>query len=241
MRTIHWLIRDITERRRAEAGRTDLLRRLVTAQENERRRISREIHDQLGQELTGLTLGLKLLEADIPEGTPASRRLVELRETIDKIGREAHELALELRPTALDDLGLKAALDTLIRRWSERATISADFHFSTRGDGRFPSDVETAIYRVVQEALTNVAKHAGAARVSVVVECRGDQLVAIVEDDGRGFEPDGDTPRERLGLSGMSERMALVDGTLHVESSIGGGTTVRACILCKEGTESIES
>ncbi len=236
-----WLIRDVTEHRRAEAARTELLRQLVTAQENERRRISREIHDRLGQELTGLTLALKVLEADILDGTRAKGRLVELRETVDRIGREAHELALELRPAALDDLGLRAALDTLIRRWSLRAGVAAQFHFDAPGTGRFPSEVETAVYRVVQEALTNVAKHADARRVCVVVEHHHGQLVAIVEDDGRGFEPEATSRIGRLGLSGMNERVTLVDGTFQVESSNGAGTTVRARILCNEAVESFRS
>jgi PAS domain S-box-containing protein len=235
--TFHWLIRDITERRRAESARTELLRQLVSAQENERRRLSREIHDWLGQELTGLTLGLKVLAADIPPDTGASRRLAELRETIDRIGREAHDVALDLRPTALDDLGLRAALDTLIGRWSERAGVTAQFHFDAPGTGRFPSEVESAVYRVVQEALTNVAKHARAARVSIIVEHRDQQLVAIVEDDGCGFEPEAIGGNGRLGLSGMNERVTLVDGTFQVESSSGAGTTVRARIACEEAVE----
>ena len=166
------------------------MRQLVSAQENERRRLAREIHDRLGQELTGLTLGLKVWRRTSPTGHGGEPAAGELRETIDRIGREAHDLALDLRPTALDDLGLRAALDTLIGRWSDRAGVTVDFHFDAPGTGRFPSEVETAVYRVVQEALTNVARHAGAARVSIIVEHRDDQLIAIVEDDGRGFEPE---------------------------------------------------
>jgi signal transduction histidine kinase len=239
--SFRWLLRDITDRSRAKAARTELLRRLVASQENERRRIAREIHDQLGQELTGLMLGLKVLEADLPERTPGSRRLRELQAAVDRIGREAHEMALELRPTVLDDLGLRAALDLLIRRWCARAGVPVDFHFATLGTGRFAPDVETSVYRVVQEALTNVARHAGAARVSVIVEHRDDQLIALVEDDGRGFDPDTTDRGGRLGLSGMNERITQVGGTLHVESSPGGGATVRARILCMESAESFRS
>jgi PAS domain S-box-containing protein len=237
--TFRWLLRDLTERRRAEDTRTELLRRLVSAQENERRRVAREIHDQLGQEITGLTLGLKVLEASLPAGTPGRLRLRELQEAVDRMGRNTHEMALELRPTVLDDLGLRAALEFLIERWSERVSVPVDFHFATPETGRFDPDVETTIYRVVQEALTNVARHAGAARVSVIVEYRDGHLMALVEDDGRGFDPDGNDRTGRLGLLGMEERIVLLGGGFQVESSPGAGTTIRARIRCLEMTEPI--
>lgn len=231
--TLRWLFHDLTERNTAQVMRVELLRRAVSAEEDERRRIAREIHDQLGQDLTGVALGLKSLEASLPHGSPAGKRLRELQEVIDRIGRNAHDMALELRPTALDDLGLGAALEMLVRRWTERVGVPVDFHCAASGTARYAPDIETTIYRVVQEALTNVVKHSDATRVSVVVEYTDGQLIAIVEDDGRGFEVEARNATGRLGLLGMYERIALVGGTLQLESSPGQGTTVRASVVCR--------
>jgi PAS domain S-box-containing protein len=223
---------EIALRERAEADRRDLLGRLTTAQEDERRRIARELHDQLGQHLAALGLGLKVVRDATPGPSPARERLEGLRALTDQIGREIHNLALELRPTALDDLGLHAALVNYAEEWGQRSGIEVDFH-STGYDGvRLPAPIETALYRVVQEALTNVLKHSGARRTSVVLWKSGGQATALVEDDGHGF--DADSPpaapaaERRLGLLGMRERIALIGGTLTVESGHGRGTTVIA-------------
>ncbi len=227
--------------REALEARQELLRRLVTAQEDERRRISRELHDGLGQELTALILGLKALEQAIPETTPGHTRLREVEAIVNRIGRETHDLAIDLRPTALDDLGLGTALATYVARWSERTGIAAAFERLGLEGTRLPLEVETAVYRVVQEALNNVAKHAAARHVSVIVERSGVELTALVEDDGRGFAPDprsaGSDPRQ-LGLLGMRERIGLIGGTLLIESGEGVGTTLRARIplALDEGT-----
>jgi PAS domain S-box-containing protein len=231
---LHWTLRDMTEYQRAEAARQELLNRLVTFQEDERRRIAREIHDHLGQELTGLTLGLKFLEADLREGTAGRRRLRDLQEAVDRLGRESHEMALQLHPTVLDDLGLRPALDNLVYRWTERVGVPVDFHVGWEGTRRFPADIETTVYRVVQEALTNIARHATASRVSLIVEYVDAQLLVIAEDNGCGFDADATDRKGRLGLAGMRERIAMVGGSLHIESSPGVGTTVRARISCPE-------
>jgi PAS domain S-box-containing protein len=228
--TLRWRIRDITPRKHSERVRAELLLKLVTSQEDERRRISREIHDQLGQELVALNLGLKRLESEIPAGTPGRLRLQDLQESVARLGRQAHDLAFDLRPAALDDLGLKAAIEELIRRWSQRAGIPAGFHFASAGKERVTSDVESAVYRVIQEALTNVVKHSNATGVSVIVEHGESHLTALVEDDGQGFDPESQESTSRLGLLGMDERLSLVGGSLQVESSKGAGTTVRARI-----------
>jgi PAS domain S-box-containing protein len=224
---------EVAERRRAEAARTELLRRLVTAQEDERRRVSRELHDGLGQELTALILGLKALEQAVPQDTPGRGRLREVEAVVGRIGREAHDLAVELRPTALDDFGLGPALATYVARWSERTGVAAEFQSPGLDGDRLPPEVETTVYRVVQEALNNVAKHAEARRVSVILERRQDGVTALIEDDGRGFDPEragSGQGRRALGLLGMRERVALVGGTLLVESEDGGGATLRASI-----------
>jgi signal transduction histidine kinase len=217
----------------ANEARAELLRRLVRAQEDERRRVSRELHDGLGQELMALILSLKALELAIPEGSPGRDHLRDVEVSVGRIGREAHDLAVELRPTALDDIGLGAALADYVARWSERTGVVADFQGSGLGADRLPPEVESTVYRVVQEALNNTAKHAAARHVSVIVERRAGELTALVEDDGRGFDPGragAGRDRRRLGMLGMRERIALIGGTLLIESSEGDGTTVRARI-----------
>lgn len=221
---------EVIEHRESEAARVHLLRRLVTAQEEERRRISRELHDQMGQHLAALMLGLKTLSNSTESCAPPRRSLQQLQELTEQLVEEAHHLAWELRPAALDDLGLHTALANYVEGWSERGGVAADFHSQGLERRRLPSQIETAVYRIVQEALTNVLKHAAARRVSVILEQRQDQLLTIVEDDGRGFEADAlrFAPGEErgLGLLGIQERVALVGGTLNLESQPGGGTTL---------------
>jgi signal transduction histidine kinase len=230
---------EIGIREAAEADRRELLQRLGTAQEDERRRIARDLHDQMGQLLTALGLGLKALEDASTDPSPARPHLVRLRELTDVIGREVHHLALELRPTALDDLGLQSALANYAEVWSERSGIEIDFQATGLDTGRLPEPAETALYRVILEALTNVLRHAGARRVSLVLQRFPGQAVAVVEDDGVGFDADSVTASAgdggRLGLLGMRERVALVGGTLTVESATGRGTTVIARIPLRAG------
>jgi signal transduction histidine kinase len=221
------------DRERAEEARSLLLRQLVTAEEEERRRISQELHDRMGQLLTGLLLGLRALPREADAGEREAR-LADLVQLTDQIAREMQSLALELRPPALDNLGLQLALQGHLETWSDRHGLEADFH-STGLDGeRFPREVEITLYRVVQEGLTNVLKHAGASHVSLLLERRGRNLIAILEDDGAGFAVEEvlASPEKsgRLGLRGMRERMAVLGGTLVIESSPGSGTTVFARI-----------
>src|SRR5262249_5903473 len=143
---------------RANAALTQLLRRLVTAQEDERRRVTRDLHDRLSQDLTALILGLKALERVVPEGEPGHERLREFEAIVGRIGREVHDLAVELRPTALDDIGLGAALAESVARWSERTGVAAEFQAPGLEGHRLPQEVETTVYRLVQEALNNVAR-----------------------------------------------------------------------------------
>ncbi len=223
------LQKEIVRREKAEADRRDLQQRLTTVQEAERQRIARELHDQLGQHLTALGLGLKVVKDALADPSPERDRLQGLQSLTDAMGREIHNLALELRPTALDDLGLDAALANYTEGWSERSGVEVDFHTSRRDGDRLPPPIETALYRVVQEALTNVLKHAAANKVSVVLRRSPELVSVVVEDDGRGFDVDA-TTGQRLGVLGMRERAALVGGTLVVESTPGRGTTVIARI-----------
>jgi two-component system CheB/CheR fusion protein len=232
---------EAAECRRIDAERGRLLKRLVTAQEEERQRISRELHDQLGQYLSTMMLRLKTLQPFAAECEDARVNLRQLEELTGKLVEEAHHLAWELRPAALDDLGLHTVLQNYTERWSERSGVVADFHGGGLERRRLPPEVETTVYRVVQESLTNVLKHAVARRVSVIVEHRRDQVLVIVEDDGCGFEVEevtrADGHGRGLGLLGMRERVALVGGSLSIESSPRGGTTARARIPAPPAAE----
>src|ERR1043165_2810592 len=191
---------EISRHKESEAARLELLRRLVTAQEEERGRISRELHDQTGQHLAALLLGLKTLNHSNNGSTSLHTSLFQLQILTERLVEETHHLAWELRPAALDDLGLETAISSYVEKWSERNSIPLDFH-SGLSKLRLPPPVETAVFRIVQEALTNVLKHAEATRVSVMLEYRFDELLVIVEDNGCGFRPEDPLAvRERSGL-----------------------------------------
>jgi PAS domain S-box-containing protein len=220
---------DLTERKQAEAERvrTDLLARLVFAQEDERRRIAREMHDQFGEQLTALGHGIARLK-EATAGVPAVRTQVDTLAAIaQRLDRDVEHLVWELRPTALDDLGLRAALANYVQDWSARMGIAAELHTSGLLDERLPSEVETALYRIAQEALTNVAKHAKARNVEVILDRRVNHVVLIIEDDGVGFDPGGAaTAASGFGLLGMQERAAMIGATLEVEAAAGKGSTI---------------
>jgi two-component system, NarL family, sensor histidine kinase UhpB len=219
---------DLTERKQADAERTrtELLRRMVFAQEDERRRIAREMHDQFGEQLTTLALRIAALKAACGDRPELREQVDGLEAVARQIDRDVDQLVWELRPTALDDLGLRAALANYIQEWSRRANVHAALHTSGLLDARLPSEVETTLYRIAQEALTNVAKHARATTVEIILERRNDHVLLIVEDNGVGFEPaQAASGRQGFGLVGMRERAALVGATLEIESA-GKGTTI---------------
>jgi signal transduction histidine kinase len=205
------------------------------AQELERRRLARELHDETGQALTSILLGLKAIRAAGSE-EEAERAELELRDLVVQALQDVRSLAVELRPSALDDFGLVPALDRLAGIFAERSGIRAAVQ-SSLPDERLPPDIETALYRLVQEALTNVVKHAGAENVSIVLTSRDGGISAVVEDDGRGFGPE-DARADALGLVGMRERLALVGGTLAVESTPGEGTALIAYVPLPRSGES---
>jgi signal transduction histidine kinase len=203
----------------------DAFRRVVQAQELERRRLARELHDETGQALTSILLGLKPLEEALADH-PARAALAELREQVVSALQEVRRLAVELRPAVLDDFGLVPALERLTHAFAEQSDIRVDFH-SALGNRRLPSEVETMLYRVVQEALTNIVKHANAHNISVSVARRESTVAAVIEDDGAGFDPRA-VRDEGVGLLGMRERLSFLDGRLEIESSPGSGTTIVA-------------
>ena len=219
---------DLTARRQAEAERahTELLTRLVFAQEDERRRIAREMHDQFGEQLTALSTRIRMLKEACGEATDVRVHADALERVAQQLDRDVDHLVWELRPTALDDLGLRAALTNYVQDWSKRVGIAADLHTSGLLDERLPSDAETTLYRIAQEALTNVAKHARARHVDVILERRTDYVLLVVEDDGVGFDPAAGGGTEGFGLAGMQERAALVGATLEIESAPDVGTTI---------------
>lgn len=235
--------REITERRAAEAAlraseerRQRLIEQLLLAQEDERRRIARDLHDEVGQSLTSLAVRLRSLEEDPPAGPAELRaRAGELRRITSAALVEVGRLARGLRPALLDELGLVAALERLVAEFRTAHGLDAEFHGALRAPGltagRLPWAVETALYRIVQEALTNVVRHARASTVNVILERRPDGVALTVEDDGLGFDSTtvlgAGAALPGLGLASMRERAALLGGTLLVESRQGNGTAVR--------------
>jgi len=233
------------ERRAAEEARTGLLRRLVVAQEEERSRLSRELHDKMGQHLSALALNLELHRDSVGRGSQQGAMIERLSELAEGLSQEVRALAWELRPPEMDGLGLEQALASYAEQWSRRSGVAVDFVSTGEGRARLTPDAETALYRVCQEALTNVLKHSGAEGVTVVFERTPDEVVLVVEDDGRGFDPEtpsaGADGRRRLGLLGMKERLELAGGSLTVESSAGAGATVVARVRSEDGDGGLAS
>jgi PAS domain S-box-containing protein len=240
-RTSAVLQKEIEDRALAEKHRSNLLQRVVTIQEEERRRIARDIHDQLGQRVTALRFQIASLFNDVEAYRDPVPRLEELKDTARKLDTDVSFLAWELRPASLDDLGLEQATKSFLDEWSAHHQISVEF--DSRGPALNPLDpqAETHLYRILQESLNNIVKHAKASRVTVLIQRNAEGLVLIVEDDGRGFEPDViDEEREvskGLGLLGMKERAILVGGEVQIESKPGKGTTVHVRIPWAIGSD----
>jgi signal transduction histidine kinase len=215
------------------AERDDLRRRLMSAQEEERLRLAHDLHDQTGQGMTAAILELKAIEPFV--GKKGLDRVRFLRKHLDELSKLLHRTAWELRPLSIDELGLTNALENYLSNWAKKLGINADFHCSdSELDGR-SNEIRTTVYRVVQEGLTNIARHAvDATRVSVVIGMSQQTLYLVIEDNGRGFDPAA-TPLG-LGLAGMRERLLLVGGRLTVESSDSTGTTVFARIPIRFGS-----
>jgi len=211
-----------------------LLEEAISAQESERKRIARELHDQTGQLLTSLMVGLKTLKVNTSKNS--QNKIQDMRNLAATALDEVHNIALELRPSSLDDLGLVAALEQYTREYTEKFKIPIDFQTIGFNNKRLLPEVEITLYRIIQEALTNIVKHTEAERVSVLLEIRDTTAVAIIEDNGQGFDVKKSSQtatQKNLGLHGMYERAALINGTLSIESELDSGTTIHVEVPIK--------
>ena len=208
----------------------------MTVQEDERRRIARDLHDHFGQQMTALRLNLAAIRDRAEDAS-----IIELAQNADQLAEQLDGdvdfLAWDLRPAALDDVGLADTLRRFMQEWSAHYGIGVDFHTAGLDGDRLAPVVETNLYRIAQEAMNNVYKHARASHVDVILERRGAKVVLIIEDDGTGFDAAKaaeNTDSKELGLSGMRERATLVGGTLDVETTPGKGTTVFVRVPAQE-------
>lgn len=214
---------------RAVAER-ETLRKVFAAQEAERARVSRDLHDEVGQALTTVLLGLRLVESSLGSdkaSLPDARRSTDdVRELVADALRTTRRLAFDLRPTVLDDIGLLPALERLVREVTARGRTKVELGTDGLVTAQLSPEVATVTYRVVQEGLTNVLRHARATTASVTVVVAEGRVRALVEDDGIGFDESEVPGRDHLGVAGMAERAALAGGTLRLTSTPGAGTTV---------------
>ncbi|MED5465459.1 MAG: PAS domain-containing sensor histidine kinase [Myxococcota bacterium] len=230
LRAVVCVARDLTERKQVEELRNKFIERVISAEDAERRRIARELHDETSQSLTSLLVRLKAHEATID--SPVEReRVVDLRALTSRTLEELGRLARGLHPSVLDDLGFSTAMERYGDEYSKSHNIDVDVHIRGLGaQNRLPLVLETTLYRILQEALTNVARHAGASTVSIIVERQDHEVRAIIEDDGCGFDMSqgqrGLDLGGGLGLHGMRERAALLKGKVQLESTPGIGTTL---------------
>jgi two-component system sensor histidine kinase UhpB len=238
---------DITYRKEAEEAlqlRTkqlqQLARQIVSAQEDERKRVALELHDELGQALTAIDFDIAAMEeALMPRLDPVvEQRLTRVKSLLSDMDEQVSAMALNLRPSMLDDLGLIPALRWYVGRYVDRVDVRVDLEASGLSE-RLPQETETVLYRIVQEALTNVAKHAQASRVSIHLECGVSSVTVTIRDDGLGFDMEGvadlQPSRQGIGLLGMQERAASLGGGLSIESRPGEGTRLTIEIPLREG------
>ncbi len=205
---------------------------IIQAQEQERQRIARELHDETSQVLTSLLISLTLLEESV-ETQEARERIADTRALAHSTLRAIRNLSIDLRPSALDDLGLLPALRWYVKEYQKKCSIDVEFHASGFKE-RLPAEMETALYRIVQECLTNTAKHANANRVTITLKEETARVYARITDDGEGFDYEAllKTPglERGLGLAGMHERAVLLDGTLSIHSTSERGTIIEVSI-----------
>jgi signal transduction histidine kinase len=232
--------RDVTRRRRAEETVRALLYDVIAIQEKERRRTACELDEETAQVLTSVLIGLRTLEEleDLPGARGVARRLrASVSTALDGVKR----LSRGLRPSVLDDLGLEEALDGLVDQVSRRSGVLVDLHATGPRVRRLPEVVEIALYRIAEEALVNMGKHAAAKSVSVLVQRNAETVRLIIEDDGKGFDVAAAPSETQLGLMGMRERAHLVGGSMVVDSGPGRGTSVCVSVPLTTPTTGSES
>jgi two-component system CheB/CheR fusion protein len=217
----------VVEQQSAQKHVVNLQRKVVTAQEDERGRIARNLHDQLGQRLTALRLSLERVHEHLAQKREPLEQVDRALELTSMIDTDVGFLSWELRPAVLDHLGLGVALPRYAREWAEHYGIEVACKCDSFPTGRLTHEGEVAFYRIAQEAMTNVAKHAHASRVDVMLESHGDSVLLVVEDDGIGFDPSDSFVRDRgVGMLGMRERAALIGADFQIESKPGDGTSI---------------
>ncbi len=225
-RTFNMMLEAIDDATRLRANQ------IINAQEQERKRIARELHDETSQVLTSLLISLAILEESITT-QEARDRIADTRKLAHQTLRAIRSLSIDLRPSALDDLGLLPALRWYVKEYQQKCSIAVAFN-ATGFKRRLPAELETALYRIVQESLTNTARHANASMVTITMKEDSEAVYATIVDDGIGFDVDAllKTPDQDrgLGLAGMNERALLLDGTLHISSSPRQGTKVEVRI-----------
>ncbi len=219
------IMRDITAHHHAVHQLRDLSRRLLNAQEDERRRLSNDLHDEIGQELTAIHLAVSRAQAG---ATGESYTALQTAETLlQALTQQVRRLAQDLHPTPLDELGLAAAVRGLLGRFAQQTALHVEWRLP-EGPQRFAPEVELAAYRIVQEALTNVARHAQAEHVTVAVDQQDHRVLIQIADDGRGFDVEATLREGTYGLHSMRERASLLGGSLRLESAPGQGTRLSA-------------
>jgi signal transduction histidine kinase len=221
---------EVTKRKDAVNRARGLLERIITTQEDERSRIARNLHDHLGQQLTALRLKLESAKDKGGDQTELDQVIEQAQLITKQLDTDVGFLSWELRPVSLERDPLSTALSDFVEEWSKHFNIPAEYHTATKELRRFPQDIETNLYRIVQEALNNIYKHAHATRVDVIFECHEDHLVLIIEDNGQGFEINNIEIQggevKGMGLIGMRERAVLIGGKIEIESQPGDGTTI---------------
>jgi two-component system sensor histidine kinase UhpB len=225
--SFNMMAKTLTEKMRLERK---YLSQIIEVQENERRRISRELHDEIGQALYAIQFNLEMVDKDLPQTTAVVRgRLGEAKSLSSQTLTAMRQLSLDLRPTMLDDLGLVPTLRWYIQNFSNRLDIYSNFE--TMGfEEKLPPQIETAFYRIVQEALNNIAKHAQADRVEISLVKRDSRIYASIQDNGRGFDLDRvlhpESPERGFGIVGIQERVSLLGGQMEIQSTPGYGTLI---------------
>ncbi len=220
----------VSDRKKVKVSKLQFLLELDAAREFERQRLARELHDQMGQEIVALSLGLKSLKKHLIATPEINSHLEQLQVIVGQLNQQVHNIAWELRPSILDDLGLKEALLHLVDKWSSSTNMSINFRWSKLNESKMTKFVKTEIYRIVQESLVNIVKHANADEVLIDLTVQNNSLIIHISDNGCGFnrvfgeDSRSEGERKRFGLVGMLERVKLLSGTFDVSSSPQVGT-----------------